>query len=67
LADGQTGDDFFKHYFAGYFYKLAQSPNMPAFARLVSPAIPETDEWKKNNAAAMMALEEWVKGTERGF
>jgi tetratricopeptide (TPR) repeat protein len=67
LADAQTGDDFFKHYYADYFYKLAQSPNMAAFARLVSPAIPETDEWKKNNAAAMMALEEWVKGTERGF
>jgi len=67
LADAQTGDDFFKSFYADYFFKLAQSPNMPAFARLISPAVPETDEWKKNNATAMSALDDWLKATERSF
>ena len=67
LADAQTGDDFFKSFYADYFFKLAQSPNMAAFARLISPAVPETDEWKKNNATAMSALDDWLKATERSF
>ena len=67
LADAQTGDDFFKSFYADYFFKLAQSPNMPALARLISPAVPETDEWKKNNATAMSALDDWLKATERSF
>jgi tetratricopeptide (TPR) repeat protein len=32
LAEKQTGNDFFRKYLAAYFYRLAQSPNMPAFA-----------------------------------
>jgi len=67
LADAQNGDAFFTKYDADYFYKLAQSPNMPAFARLISQSTPESAEWVKNNAQAMGALDEWVKGTERGF
>jgi tetratricopeptide (TPR) repeat protein len=67
MADKQTGNDFFKNYFANYFCKLAQSPNMAAFARMVSQNTPESAEWIKNNASAMTALDEWVKGAERGF
>jgi hypothetical protein len=67
LADSQNGDDFFKKYYAAYFYKLGQSANMPAFARLVSQSTPESVEWVKNNAPAMTSLEDWVKSTERGF
>ncbi len=67
LADKQTGDNFFKTYFADYFAKLAQSPNMPAFARLVNASTPESADWIKNNAVAMQALEDWVKRAGRGF
>jgi tetratricopeptide (TPR) repeat protein len=67
MADKQTSNDFFRNYFAGYFYKLAQSPNMLAFARLISQSTPESAEWVKNNAQAMAALDEWVKGAERNF
>lgn len=67
LADTQKSDEFFQTYYAAYFYKLAQSANMPAFARLVSQSTQESAEWVKNNAPAMAALEDWVKGTERGF
>jgi len=65
LADQQTGDDFFKKYYAAYFYELGQSANMPAFARLVSQSTPESAEWVKNNAQQMAALEDWVKGSVR--
>lgn len=65
LADRQTGDDFFKNYYADYFYKLAQSPNMPAFARLISQNTPESVEWIKNNGQAMQALADWIKATAR--
>ena len=64
LAGQQSGDDFFKKYYAAYFYKLAQSANMPAFARLMSASTPESAEWVKNNPTQMQALDEWVKGTE---
>ena len=67
LADTQNGDIFFRTYYAAYFYKLAQSANMPAFARLVSQSTPESTEWVKNNAKAMTALDDWVKVTERSF
>jgi tetratricopeptide (TPR) repeat protein len=42
LTEKQTGDDFFRKYYANYFYQLAQSPDMPAFARQISLSTPET-------------------------
>jgi tetratricopeptide (TPR) repeat protein len=67
LAEKQTGNDFFRKYMAAYFYGLAQSPNVPAFARLVSLSTPESVKWVKDNQQQMTDLDNWVKGTERGF
>jgi Tfp pilus assembly protein PilF len=59
--------DFFWKYYADYFYKLAQSPNMSAFARLVNGNTPESAQWIKDNPQQMTDLNNWVKATERGF
>jgi len=67
LADKQSGNDFFKTYLAVYFYKLAQSPNMPAFARMLNQANPENAKWIADHPQYMNDLYAWVKATERGF
>lgn len=54
LAEKKADKSFFDKFYAAYFYKLAQSDNMPAFAKLV--------ENKEMDAG----LTDWVKGTERG-
>ncbi|ASU36631.1 tetratricopeptide repeat protein [Mucilaginibacter xinganensis] len=67
LAEKQTGNYFFRTYLAAYFYRLAQSPNMPAMARLVSSSTPESTKWIKDNQQPVADLEAWVKGAERAF
>ncbi|MDB5090646.1 MAG: hypothetical protein JWR09_4640 [Mucilaginibacter sp.] len=67
LAEKQTDNHFFRKYMAAWFYKLAQSPNMPAFARLVSLSTPESAKWAKDNAQQMTDLDNWVKGVQRNF
>ena len=67
LVEKHPSDSFFDKYLAAYFYKLAQSPNMPAFARLISQSTPESAKWIKDNPQQMAALDGWVKTTERGF
>jgi len=67
LAEKQTGNDFFRNYLAAYFYKLAQSPNMPAFARLISSSAPESVKWIKDNPQQMADLGSWEKTTDRAF
>jgi tetratricopeptide (TPR) repeat protein len=56
LAEKKTDKTFFDKFFADYLYKLAQSPNMPAFTKMVAEHTPLTSE-----------LDSWVKNTERGF
>jgi tetratricopeptide (TPR) repeat protein len=56
LAEKKTDKTFFDKFFADYLYKLAQSPNMPAFTKMVAEHTPLTGE-----------LDSWVKNTERGF
>jgi tetratricopeptide (TPR) repeat protein len=65
IAEKQTGNDFFRKYMAAYFYHLAQSPNMPALARLVSLSTPESAKWAKDNSQQMTDLDSWVKDTAR--
>jgi hypothetical protein len=67
LSEKKTDKDFFWKYYAGYFYKLAQSPNMPAFARLVSGSTPESAQWIKDHPQQMNDLYTWVRTTERGY
>ncbi|MCR8557435.1 tetratricopeptide repeat protein [Mucilaginibacter sp. BJC16-A38] len=67
LAEKQTGNDFFRKYMAAYFFQMAQSPNVPALARMVGSSVPESAKWIKDNPQQMTDLDNWVKGTERGF
>ena len=67
LSEKQTGNDFFRKYMAFYFYQLAQSPNMPALARLISQSTPESAKWIKDNPEKMTELDNWVKATPRSF
>ena len=67
LSEKKTDKDFFWKYYADYFYKLAQSPNMPAFARLVSGSTHESAQWIKDHPQYMNDLYTWVRTTERGF
>ena len=67
LAEQQTGNDFFRRYMAAYFYQLTLSPNMPAFARLISQSTTESAQWIKVNPQQMADLDVWAKATERGF
>ena len=67
LAEKQTGNDFFRNYMAGYFYKLAQSNNMPAFARFLNQINRESAKWINDNPRYMNDLYSWVRTSERGF
>jgi tetratricopeptide (TPR) repeat protein len=61
LSEKQSGNDFFRTHFASNFYRLAQSPNMPAFARLMSSRTPESAKWIKDNQQQMADLDFWTK------
>jgi tetratricopeptide (TPR) repeat protein len=67
LAEKQTGNDFFRKYLAAYFYQLAQSPNVPAFARQISMSKPESAKWVNEHPQQMNELYLWIKSTERSF
>jgi hypothetical protein len=69
LAEKQTGNDFFRTYYIAYFYKLAQSPNMPAFAHLISASVNKDDyaKWLVAHGKEMADLDNWVKTTGRDF
>jgi len=65
LADKQTGDDLFRKYYAAYFYQLAQSAHMPAFARMMNQANPENAKWITDHPLYMNELYTWIKTTPR--
>jgi tetratricopeptide (TPR) repeat protein len=69
LSEKKTDKDFFDKFFVDYFYKLAQSTNMPAFTRLVSSSAnkDEYTKWATDHAKEVADLDGWVKATERGF
>lgn len=67
LVGKQSGDDFFRKYMAAFFYKMAQSPHMPVFSRMVSGSTEESKRWLKENASQVDELKKWVTDTERGF
>lgn len=60
---------FFDNFFVTYFYKLAQSANMAAFAQLVNNSAQpgEYEKWRQANKAKADALSEWIKDTSRAF
>jgi tetratricopeptide (TPR) repeat protein len=69
LAEKKTDKTFFDKFFAEYFYKLAQSDNMPAFAHTAALTInkDESAKWNNEHAQELSALNQWVRDTERGF
>lgn len=69
LAEKQTGNDFFRNYYASFFYKLAQTEHMPAFARLMDMSANKAadSQWLQQNEDKRKALEEWVSAQERKF
>ena len=69
LSEKKAGKDFFDKFFVDYFYKLAQSDNMPAFARLVSSSAnkEEYTKWVSEHSKEVADLDNWVKATERSF
>ena len=62
-------DDFYAHFYADYFKKLAETDNMEAFSRLVSLTAykEENVQWFKDNSTKLSALEAWVGSTKREF
>lgn len=67
LSEKKTDKTFFDKFFADYFYKLAQSNNMPAFTRAINSGTSENAAWIRDHPQYMNDLYEWVKTTERGF
>lgn len=69
LSEKKTNKDFFDNFFAAYFYKLAQSGNMPAFTHTIVLANDKTEgtSWASQNPQQVTRLNEWLKTTERAF
>ncbi|HTE01784.1 MAG TPA: tetratricopeptide repeat protein [Mucilaginibacter sp.] len=65
----KTDKTFFEQFFVVYFYKLAQSDNMQAFAHMVDAAANKeaNEKWATENAQQVTALSEWLQKAERGF
>lgn len=61
LAAMPRDKEYYWHHLADYFNKLSQTPNMPAFARLVSFSTPESAKWAKDHAREMTDLDNWLK------
>ncbi|QKJ32208.1 hypothetical protein HQ865_21395 [Mucilaginibacter mali] len=53
--------EYYWYRLADYFNKLSQSPNMPAFARLVSLSTPESAKWAKDHVQQITDLDNWLK------
>jgi len=66
-SEQRTDKDFFWKYYADYFYKVAQSDNVPAFTRLINSSTADNANWIKDHQQQMADLDNWVKTTVRGF
>lgn len=69
LAEKKTEKTFFDQFFVAYFYKLAQSNNMPAFTHTLTLSDKTIDnaKWGKESTAQISVMAEWLKATERGY
>lgn len=59
----------FRSYYADFFYALANSPNMPAFARLISSSADNGAnlQWIKDHPTEMTQLNTWINTTNRAL
>ena len=64
-----TGKTFFDKFFVAYFYKLAQTDNMPTLAHTVTLTVnkEESAKWAKEHTQEINNLAAWLQSTERGF
>lgn len=69
ISEDNKEKDFFDQFFAAYFYKLAQSDNMPAFVNRVSLSAnkDENTKWLKEHSKEVSDLDKWIAATERKF
>jgi len=69
LSGKKKEKNFFWKYYADYFYQLAKSDNMPAFAHLVSLSANKDENlrWFKDNDSKLKALDHWISVTSRNF
>ena len=65
----QRDKDFFWNFYADYFGKLAQTSNMPAFARLISLSAYKDENlaWFREHDKELNDLNKWLSTTERSF
>jgi len=64
-----TKRDFFWNFYADFFYKLAESGNLPAFTRYISLSAHKDEDlaWFKDNKKQLDDLDLWVRSTTRNF
>jgi tetratricopeptide (TPR) repeat protein len=69
LSAQKANKKFFDSYYADFFYKLAQNPQLSTFVKLVSLSgeMGAYKKWQQSNAQQVTALDNWVKATERKF
>lgn len=69
LSEKKTDKTFYDKFFAAYFYKLAQSDNMPAFTRTVTITVnkEEDAQWGKTHISQLNAMADWLQKTDREF
>ena len=69
LTEKKAEKTFFDMFFADYYYKLAQTEYMPAFARLMAINTDRdgTAKWGKENMAQLTGMANWLANTPRSF
>lgn len=69
LAEKKTEKTFFDKFFVEYYYKLAQTEYMPAFARLMAMNAnrDETAKWGHENMTQLTGMAQWLQSTRRTF
>ena len=69
LSAKKTSKTFFDSYFAGYFYKLAQSLHMATFAEMVNVVASKElySKWLATHNQETSKLIDWVSSTHRTF
>ena len=69
LSAKKTNKSFFDNHYAAFFYKLSQSPQLSTFVRIVSIGGNKDEyvKWKQDNTQQLLALDNWIATTERGF
>lgn len=69
LSAKKPNKTFFDNYLAGYFYKLAQSPQFSTFAKVVSLSGEKGAyaKWQRDSPQQVIALDSWIKTAPRMF